>query len=82
MFEKFVFVFEILAVTVEELCGTNSRFQSFSEKYCRAIPVCDVTYDLYSKHETDFHREHTDFLSSEPGSQNVYVEDFYIIFFK
>ena len=27
------------AVKVEELCGTNSRFLSFSEKYCRAISV-------------------------------------------
>ena len=30
IFEKFVF--EISAVKVEELCGTNSRFSSFSEK--------------------------------------------------
>ena len=32
IFEKFVLVLEILAVKVEELCGTNSRFSSFSEK--------------------------------------------------
>ena len=32
IFEKFVFVLEISAVKVEELCGTNSRFSSFSEK--------------------------------------------------
>ena len=54
--EKFVFVLEISAVKVEELWGTNSRFSSFSEKYCRAIFVCDVTDDLYSEHEADFIR--------------------------
>ena len=32
IFEKFVFVLEISAVKVEELCGTNSRLSSFSEK--------------------------------------------------
>ena len=32
IFEKFVFVLEISAVKVEELCRTNSRFSSFSEK--------------------------------------------------
>ena len=32
IFEKFVFVLEIWAVKVEELCGTNSRLSSFSEK--------------------------------------------------
>ena len=47
--EKFDFVLEISAVKVEELCRTNSRFSSFSEKYCRAISVCDVTDDLYSE---------------------------------
>ena len=65
------------AVKVEELCGTNSRFPSFSEKYCRAIPACDVTDDLYSEYEADLHTEHKDFGSSEPGSQKVYFEDFY-----
>ena len=63
MFEKFVFVLEISAVRVEELFGTNSRFLSFSGNYCRAISVCDVTDDLHSGHEADFHREHRDFLS-------------------
>ena len=30
--------------------------------------------------ETDLHTEHKDFVSSEPGSQKVYLEDFYGIF--
>ena len=51
------FVLEISAVKVEELCGTNSRFSSFSEKYCRAISVCDVTDDLCSEWEADVHTE-------------------------
>ena len=67
------------AVKVEEICGANSRFPSFSEKYCRAISVCDVTDDLWSEHEADFRGEYIDFLSSERGSQKVYFEDFYRI---
>ena len=47
-----------------------------------AISVCDDTDGLRSGHEADFHREHTDFLSTELGSQKVYFEDFYRIFFK
>ena len=78
MFEKLVFVIEISAVKVEEFCRTNSRLSSFSEKYCRAISVCDVTDDLYSGYEVDLHHtEDKDFLSSEPDSKNVYLEDFY-----
>ena len=46
IFKKFVFVLEISAVKVEELCGTNSWFSSFSEKYCWASSICDVTEDL------------------------------------
>ena len=60
----------------------HSRFRSFSEKCCRAISVCDVIDDLYSQYKAEFHREDTDFLSSEPGSQKVYFEDFYRIFLK
>ena len=56
---------------VKEFCGTISRFSSFSEKYCWAISVCDVTDDFQSGHEADFHREYTNFLSSEPGSHKV-----------
>ena len=46
IFEKFVFVLKIIAVKGEELCRTKSRFPSFSEKYCWAISVCDITDDL------------------------------------
>ena len=46
IFEKFVFVLEISAVKVEELCGTKSRFSSFSKNYCRAISVYALSTKL------------------------------------
>ena len=64
------------AVKDEEVCGTNSRLSSFSEKYCGAISVCEVTDDLYSGYEADLHTKDKNFLSSEPGPKNVYLEDF------
>ena len=73
-------VLEISAVKVEELCGANSQFPSFSEKYSRAISVCDVTDDLCSEHEADLHTEHKDPVSLEPDSKRVNFEDFYGIF--
>ena len=45
-----------------------------------ATLVCDVTDDLYSGYEADLHTKDNDFLSSEPSSKNVYLEDFYRIF--
>ena len=71
---------QILTVKVEELYGTNFRLSSFSEKYCGGISVCHVTDDLYSGYEADLHTENKDFLSFEPGSKNIYLEDFYRIF--
>ena len=56
--------------------GQILGFHRFSEKYCRTISVCDVTDNLYSEDEADLHREHKDFVSSEPGSQEVYFERF------
>ena len=70
IFEKSVFVLEISAVKVEELCGTNSRFSSFSEK------LLSGDFCLCSQYEADLHTEHKDFDSSEPGSQTVNFEVF------
>ena len=63
--------------------GQILGFHCFSKNIVgRAISVCDVTDDLWSGNEADFHREHMDFLSSEPGSQKVYFGDFFRIFLK
>ena len=48
IFEKFVFVLDIIAVKVEELCRTNSRFSSFSEKillgdFCLPIKISQIS---------------------------------------
>ena len=64
------------AVKVEEICRANSWFPWFSEKYCRAISVCDVTDDLWSEHEADFRGEYKDFLSSEPAPRKFILKIF------
>ena len=76
MFEKFVFVLEISAARVEELCGTNSRFLSFSETIVgRFLSVTSLmTFTLGMK--LTFIENTGIFF----GSQKVYFEDFYRIF--
>ena len=60
---------------MEELCGTNSRFLSFSEKILSG-DFCDVTDDLYSEYEADLHTEHKDSVSSEPGPRKLILKIF------
>ena len=76
IFEKFVFVLEISAVKVEELCGTNSRFSSFSEKilsgdFCTWRHWWSLLWvGSWCSNRTK------EFVSSEPGPQRVHFEDF------
>ena len=63
-------------IGVEELCGTNPRFSSFSEKYCWAISVCHVTDDLYSKNEGYFHRKHKDFFPQSRAPRKLILKIF------
>ena len=76
IFEKFVFVLEISAVKVEELCGTNSRFSSFSEKILSGdFCLWRHWWSLLSVWSWCSYRT-KEFVSSEPGSQEVDFEDF------
>ena len=57
IFQKFVFVLEISAVKVEELCGTNSRFHRFPKHIVGwFLSVTSLMILLW--HKADFHGEH------------------------
>ena len=63
-----------------QLLKSNNLVFIIFQKFCQAISVCNITDDLYSEYKGDLHTEHKDFVSSQPGSQKAYFEDFYVMF--